>query len=166
MSVSCKLRKQKQLTPRQGTKTVVVHFCNIKHFETTYTPSGDENSTSMLLLFVRPSETTYAPPGDENQCPDSCFFISLVRNNLHPARGRKRLEPSFLAVSVLKQLTPRQGTKTASTLRQYCLMWFEITYTPSGDENLFQRVTRRRIKSCRKQLAPRQGTKKAPYPCG
>ena len=82
--------------------------------ETTYAPSGDENVQRMICSFPS-GETTYAPSGDEN-----CSFpagrltrrskqlaprqgtktrhsagLSLqsqaLRNNLRPARGRKKL---------------------------------------------------------------------------
>ena len=56
---------KKQLTPRQGTKTSFRNKKIILSYETTYAPSGDENS---VLNVSRSNllETTYAPSGDEN----------------------------------------------------------------------------------------------------
>ena len=82
---------EKQLTPRQGTKTCTLQAPSVLRCETTYAPSGDENSnlatfssvafettyapsgdenTIVMKKFPEKWETTYAPPGDEN--PDVC----------------------------------------------------------------------------------------------
>ena len=80
-------------------------------------------------------ETTYTPPGDENVHQPAADVVIVQRNNLRPVRGRKRITaricypahgettytPSgdenllflcFFDFYALKQLTPRQGTKT------------------------------------------------------
>ena len=81
-------RIKKQLTPRQGTKTVRPAPIEHPFHETTYTPSGDENSTTIAANTINAkqltprqgtktacrihihrdtfSETTYTPSGDEN----------------------------------------------------------------------------------------------------
>jgi hypothetical protein len=40
------------------------------------------------------------------------LFGYLFKNNLRPVRGRKRVSPIQAVYVPLKQLTPRQGTKT------------------------------------------------------
>ena len=40
------------------------------------------------------------------------LFGHLFKNNLRPVRGRKRVPPIQAVYVPLKQLTPRQGTKT------------------------------------------------------
>ena len=79
--------------------------------ETTYAPPGDENFIASRSSSMLSHETTYAPPGDENAVAVASL-VSVPRNNLHPARGRKRV-----AVAVFAEQQP------------------ETTYTPSGDEN-------------------------------
>ncbi len=102
----------KQLTPRQGTKTLDALGAPENHAETTYAPSGDENFRAPRAPECSaPRETTYAPSGDENhnqECHDynahkkqltprqgtKTVVFQLVdlrddQNNLHPARGRK-----------------------------------------------------------------------------
>ena len=78
--------------------------------ETTYAPSGDEN-TAVGNSNGFSSETTYAPSGDENV--DDCWITSALHgNNLRPVRGRKPLVLMICFSGIAKQLTPRQGTKT------------------------------------------------------
>ena len=62
----------KQLTPRQGTKTLRLGRGINFPAETTYAPSGDENSVfeSVIRIFF---ETTYAPSGDENEYTKSAI---------------------------------------------------------------------------------------------
>ena len=89
-----KLVQRKQLTPRQGTKPrskfpCIPHNC----LETTYTPSGDENVNIHISPTSSGTETTYTPPGDE-----------------------KATVPTLYVSNSLKQLTPRQGTKTCRCL--------------------------------------------------
>ena len=58
----------------------------------------------------------------------------------------------------MKQLTPRQGTKTyALFFASFHLL--ETTYTPPGDENLFYSRKPPAAGFRAKQLTPRQGTK-------
>ena len=78
-------------------------------------------------------EKTYTPPGDEN-LNFVLPWLSLPRNNLHPARGRKR---------EIWDCCERIGLET--------------TYTPSGDENGNQNFCT--MSYSLKQLTPRQGTK-------
>ena len=79
--------------------------------ETTYAPSGDENEQPTIGV-VEKEETTYAPSGDENISMDGKPLDQLA----------------------LKQLTPRQGTKTGLRLNG-AYVPYETTYAPSGDEN-------------------------------
>ncbi len=103
--------------------------------ETTYTPQGDGNVNHEIGSVIRKSETTYTPQGDGSVAEDqlellhfgkqltprkgteatfsSLSFPALFGNNLHPARGRKRVcTSSAVIVHVEKQLTPRKGTET------------------------------------------------------
>ena len=102
---------QKQLTPRQGTKTL-----SAKHSP----PSA--------------AETNQAPPGDENYKP-RYLISSITGNNSHPVRGRKSFDGRHVSEHFPKQLTPRQGTKTQLVYESF-LMSSETTYTPPGDENV------------------------------
>ena len=56
--------------------------------ETTYTPSGDENSNVIVHIKRDIFETTYTPSGDENGLA-ICVIALVLGNNLHPVRGRK-----------------------------------------------------------------------------
>ena len=58
------------------------------------------------------AETTYAPQGDENPT----ILYSAPR-------------------ALLKQLTPRKGTRTSEVVAPALWLLGEITYAPQGDEN-------------------------------
>ena len=122
----------KQLTPRQGTKTNMLLLILSRRYETTYTPSGDEN------------------------CSSSQRFMSAAKQ-LTPRQGTKNLYPFMLNPSCLKQLTPRQGTKTRTSISKV-LPCDETTYTPSGDENLPELVCFATAK-IRNNLRPVRGRK-------
>ena len=133
----CRLKShhtKKQLTPRQGTKTGKISSVFHRNTETTYTPSGDENLEKASIRH-HDNETTYTPSGDENlmhttsgskhagnnlhpvrgRKPTTTIMERMrtnERNNLHPVRGRKPLTVAVSVTIALKQLTPRQGTKT------------------------------------------------------
>ena len=88
-----KLLWTKQLTPRQGTKTLLCQ----------------------ASAFASPLETTYAPSGDENftRCSEAAF--SSFAKQLTPRQGTKtRIECA--ACSLIDETTYRQGTKTAPRL--------------------------------------------------
>ena len=104
-------RIMKQLTPRQGTKTLCFYCTSTFTFWKQLTPrQGTKTKKATLSLLI------------------------IYRNNLHPVRGRKQQFALHPVIGVTKQLTPRQGTKT-SFLRRIFHMTNETTYTPSGDEN-------------------------------
>ena len=197
----------KQLTPRQGTKTWLVHFLVFRRPETTYTPSGDEKQKRDFVATGQKPKQPTPRQGTKTILHISFCFFSFPRNNLRPVRGRK------LAICVVKPhkcfettYTPSGDEKTLHNLEK-CLFSGnnlhpvrgrkvidndhiainqETTYTPSGDENVA--VCRSFVDACMKQLTPRQGTKtpqsaysfpqavkqltprqgtkKAPYPCG
>ena len=146
----------KQPTPRQGTKTNSYRKTRFLCQETTYTPSGDENSfmcfSSTFFSKKQPTprqgtktdvfehflnhfggETTYTPSGDEN--PQRYFHSS-------PRRRETTYAPSGDENSIA-DMSPNISQET--------------TYTPPGDEN---RQARNFLKFfSAKQLTPRQGTK-------
>ena len=130
--------RRKQPTPRKGTETSSRRSLGNNAWETTHTPQGDGNvviSTSSL-----PSrETTHTPQGDGNK-PSIISSFNLLRNNPHPARGRKHhsnttsrapcyrnnphpargrklIRAYHFTTPLLKQPTPRKGTETASGSR-------------------------------------------------
>ena len=110
--------ESKQLTPRQGTKTPFGKYQNfLFSCETTYTPPGDEN-VIVITSFHFSVETTYTPPGDENFTPDSCTE-SLVETTYAPP-GDENVSYQYKTSANTKQLTPRQGTKTSS---KRCTRW-------------------------------------------
>ena len=93
----------------------------------------NKNCSGNMQILCPFAETTYTPSGDENPNP-----WNLGQDNL------------------MKQPTPRQGTKTPCPLAVHVLS-NETTYTPSGDENpLFIFGYN---KTFMKQPTPRQGTK-------
>ena len=122
----------KQLTPRQGTKTLVDEYDLYCFKETTHAPSGDENCT-YTENELKDAETTHAPSGDENMTSKTKILHPLG-NNSRPVRGRKREFRVFVAFIEQKQLTPRQGTKTSYKYHPENNRE-ETTYAPSGDEN-------------------------------
>ena len=131
---------QKQLTPRQGTKTFPPCTYHILSTETTYAPSGDENSSIPSMRCGWPSETTYAPSGDESMFLSNALYPFMMKQ-LTPRQGTK----TFRALRIpdryhTKQLTPRQGTKICRNWSALQLQRFETTYTPSGDENCTSRI--------------------------
>ena len=87
---------QKQLTPRQGTKTSQSGYLLSKYSETTYTPSGDENLEQTDMRAV------------------------MCRKQLTPRQGTKTFFEALPYQGALKQLTPRQGTKTRNRPVQRC----------------------------------------------
>ena len=101
----------KQLTPRQGTKTPSSFGMKKEDTGNNLRPVRGRKLSFFSRFFLSFSETTYAPSGDENSVLTP-FILSLSRNNLHPARGRKRNLFKLCFFSLKKQLTPRQGTKT------------------------------------------------------
>lgn len=48
----------------------------------------NKNCSDNMQILCPFAETTYAPSGDENLSYDQ-WFVVLLRNNLHPVRGRK-----------------------------------------------------------------------------
>ena len=144
--------------------------------ETTYAPSGDENSSlcfyyTLVLKQLTPRqgtktalcilrrwqvmETTYAPSGDEN-CKYRAVRIPHLSKQLTPRQGTKTPRNTFRGKHRRKQLTPRQGTKTYLLFMRSPLS-FETTYAPSGDEN--QPVGHSGNKRNRNNLRPVRGRK-------
>ena len=83
----------KQLTPRQGTKTLRSLRVSLRQYETPHQGTKTKNSISHSLVI---RETTYAPSGDEN----GAFYARMTESH-----G--------------KQLTPRQGTKTCQLVDRF-----------------------------------------------
>ena len=122
-----------------------------------------------------PRETTHTPQGDGNYLIN-CFIASVVRNNPHPARGRKLLPDRVTLVVLgnnlhpargrklshlpscsirrLKQPTPRKGTETV-VLISSIVFASETTHTPQGDGNIFPHHIHA---VAEKQPTPRKGT--------
>ena len=101
--------------PARGRKQPGRHDFGNKR-ETTHTPQGDGNSSTMTLYWVG-AETTHTPQGDGNLFDVHAFL-------------RTRKQP-----------TPRKGTETDRP-RDRCCRVPETTHTPQGDGNslLFQNV--------------------------
>ena len=79
--------------------------------ETTYTPSGDENTAEFAACSI-PCETTYTPSGDENSGGVSYQQGGHAETTYTPS-GDENFATGFpVRPIMLKQLTPRQGTKT------------------------------------------------------
>ena len=116
----------------------------------------NKNCSGNMQILCPFAETTYAPSGDENFI-NVDFCHSVTRNNLRPVRGRKLRCHLQIPANRLKQLTPRQGTKTR-VKDVIARSNFETTYAPSGDENLISPFLGIYLKRA-KQLTPRQGTK-------
>ena len=170
----------KQLTPRQGTKTGKRRVRGrSQRLETTCTPPGDENSIRAGSRFNLLFGNNLHPVRGRKHPSRAHDAIHNLGNNLHPARGRKPPELCRVDTRGRKQLTPRQGTKTAQFLQcdaaghrkqltprqgtKTVSEHFpvnshnETTYAPSGDENLNLNSLGARTRA--KQLTPRQGTK-------
>ena len=124
----------KQLTPRQGTKTHARKMQLMQTWGNNLRPVRGRKLYHLLPPLSNTHETTYAPSGDENTTP---------------VQAQSQIS--------LKQLTPRQGTKT-NFARTAPARPSETTYTPPGDEN-FTRCSEAAFSSFAKQLTPRQGTK-------
>ena len=86
-----KLLWTKQLTPRQGTKTLL---CQASAFasplETTYAPSGDENHTAAQHFDVSDAKQLTPRQGTKTLHAAQKLPSQALRNNLRPVRGRKR----------------------------------------------------------------------------
>ena len=95
--------------PARGRKPAMYTVITPPPRETTHTPQGDGNANKEIK-HIEQLETTHTPQGDGNYFIN-CFIASVVRNNPHPARGRKQL---------------LEGLRY--TLR-------ETTHTPQGDGN-------------------------------
>ena len=105
------LHPTKQLTPRQGTKTSFVSMSYQQILETTYTPSGDENTAEFADCSI-PCETTNTPAGDEKTGEESYQQGGHAETTYTPS-GDENFATGFpVRPIMLKQLTPRQGTKT------------------------------------------------------
>ena len=98
--------------------------------ETIHTPQGDENVYESLPYQSFSGETIHTPQGDENVCTVLTPATSSLRNNSHPARGRKILKKALELVVVQKQFTPRKGTKTYQNKRYYQSLCSETIHTP------------------------------------
>ena len=124
--------------------------------ETTYAPSGDENARN-LYKFGQTVETTYAPSGDENTVRTVAGGKTDLKQ-LTPRQGTKTKGFRLLQLTkVRNNLRPVRGRKQSTAAGIACRR-NETTYAPSGDENSPFCYRRRRI--CEwKQLTPRQGTK-------
>ncbi len=84
------LRIETIYTPQGDEYRVAGETKSSFHVETIYTPQGDEYPTIGLLHFPQ-NETIYTPQGDEyNSVIPST--VSVLRNNLHPARGRNYIK--------------------------------------------------------------------------
>ena len=126
--------KSKTTYAPSGDENVIAVASATATIETTYTPSGDENTygcssySSYIRNNLRPVRGRKPCPRNHvgnldlgnnlrpvrGRKPDNtaCLLRFLRRNNLHPVGGRKPPQRSFTSVTVMKQLTPRQGTKT------------------------------------------------------
>ena len=131
-------------------------YCNVFAPETTHTPQGDGNSSTVRYGMQKRSETTTPRKGTET--PDSPWRRQRPDgNNPHPARGRKHMGGPWHPSPPWKQPTPRKGTETntrktynspqkkqptprkgTETLRLCRIRRaapLETTHTPQGDGN-------------------------------
>ena len=150
----------KQLTPRQGTKTRRCRCLTFRPSETTYTPSGDENSYRCMFRMSIPAKQLTPRQGTKTDRLLPLYTWS-TGNNLHPARGRKLIDKTGDNSIEQKQLTPRQGTKTGLRLNG-AYVPYETTYTPSGDENALL-VSAKPISWAGNNLRPVRGRKPLAY---
>ena len=148
----------KQLTPRQGTKTVQNVRAKFAQVETTHTPPGDENNPQRQELLAaernnshpargrKPRrlidntmsyyETTYTPSGDENHQAAMRGFVRPAKQ-LTPRQGTKIFSVLVLLLLLLRNnLHPVRGRKYTYS-SQFLSFRTETTHTPSGDENSF-----------------------------
>ena len=127
---------QKQSTPRKGTNTSMPRI-RISAIAKQSTPRKGTNTHPLAYPEPEQNETIYTPQGDEYR-KRSCSWKLLLRNNLHPARGRI---PHLVPV---KDLVDR-----------------ETIYTPQGDEYLSFHF--RLSPAETKQSTPRKGTENIYY---
>ena len=100
------------LHPARGRKQHMITDKAIVIWETTYTPQGDGKSSREASIIS--TETTYTPQGDGN-IPAAINDRILLRNNLHPARGRKRFCFDFFFFKFHgNNLHPARGRKLAA----------------------------------------------------
>ncbi len=104
----------KQLTPRQGTKTCDSSHAINTFIETTHTPSGDENNVATGKLYGLSKGNNLHPVRGRKLYCISEFFYAFARNNLHPARGRKPLEVQTLQPSARNNLRPSGNENAVS----------------------------------------------------
>ena len=97
--------------PARGRKPAV-HEPLLCVFETTHTPQGDGNSVEPVYVLLFLKQPT--PRKGTETCTVSSYTRQL-RNNPHPARGRKPLTPHAGSIVPAKQPTPRKGTETPSS---------------------------------------------------
>ena len=80
--------------------------------ETTYAPSGDENTIDNANFIVQRVKQLTPRQGTKT-FSGSCTSPLPHRNNLRPVRGRKRVSPSPAVYVPLKQLTPPSGDENS-----------------------------------------------------
>ena len=103
----------KQLTPRQGTKTIQgTHYPFPRNVKQLTPRQGTKTcQTSMRPCFCQMRNNLH--PARGRKLKNLLIFLGRrFRNNLHPVRGRKHEKSNGRSSSSSKQLTPRQGTKT------------------------------------------------------
>ena len=121
----------KQPTPRKGTETHKITVIFHPPFETTHTPQGDGNLCD-IVPSIRRSETTHTPQGDGNRFNSACH-LQRVRNNPHPARGRK--QPSLNLPSTFPGNNPHPARGRKPFRLKTGIRVTETTHTPQGDGN-------------------------------
>ena len=112
-------------------------------FPTIFTPQGDGNfNNHMLILTNIEFPTIFTPQGDGNIAITfpSIKQISLIPDNIYPARGRK------------------PGANSATIPSASVGIWFPTIFTPQGDGNLLKWRVRDCSKANSRQYLPRKGT--------
>ena len=126
-----------------------------RRYETTYTPSGDENCSSSQRFMSAAKQLTPRQGTKTRHSAGLSLQSQALRNNLHPVRGRKPCVELHALWVDKKQLMPRQGTKTTQDSRSMHPSQKQLT-PRQGTKNLYPFMLN---PSCLKQLTPRQGTK-------
>ena len=108
-------RYAKQLAPREGTKTFSFTWsCKIQTGNNSH-PARGRKRQQHFQGTIRLIRNNSHPARGRKRAPCRLSLSWLYhRNNSHPARGRKHQCRNREKSTFLKQLAPREGTKTQS----------------------------------------------------
>ena len=112
IDLHCAVQIAKQLTPRQGTKTLSLVILSMFNSRNNSRPVRGRKRAMGKRYGLLSGNNSRPVRGRKHTCIG--YHKGSFRNNLRPVRGRKpAVAPLTISVKS-KQLTPRQGTKTAS----------------------------------------------------